>query len=68
MKFRYDKCAAIWKKNAEKNINGKKSDFKFQNRGNFGETKFRKILETSVIVSSQKDHSRYLGNLRKTFF
>ena len=35
MKFRKNKFAVFWKNNSEKNLNGKKSNFKFQNRGYF---------------------------------
>ena len=36
MKFRWTYFFPIWKKNAEKILSGKKSNFKFQNRGYFG--------------------------------
>ena len=51
MKFRQDKYFPMWKKNAEKMINGKKSNFKFQNRGIFGKKMFCQVIETSVIIS-----------------
>ena len=35
IKFRWNKCAAIWKICEKHFFTGKKSDFKFQNRGYF---------------------------------
>ena len=37
MKFRKNNFAVFWKNNSEKILNGKKYNFKFQNRGYFGE-------------------------------
>ena len=39
IKFRWNKCAAIWKICEKHFFTGKKSDFKFQNRGYFGKKK-----------------------------
>ena len=36
IRFRWNKCAAIWKICEKHFFTGKKSDFKFQNRGYFG--------------------------------
>ena len=48
-------------------LSGKKSDFKFKNRGYFGKKMFRKSFETSLIISLEKDNFPYLAVLRKTF-
>ena len=40
---------------------GKKSDFKFRNRGYFPKKIFRKYLKTSVIISLLKDNLLYFG-------
>ena len=68
MKFRVNKCAKIWKKNAEKNLSGKKSNFNFQNRGYFRKKIIRKSFETSVIISLKNEKFPILGVLCKTFF
>ena len=51
IRFRWNKCAAIWKICEKHFFTGKKSDFKFQNRGYFGKKMFREFLENSVIIS-----------------
>ena len=83
MKFRYYKFGPISKKIAEKIINGKRSNFKFQNRGYFGkkksnsrlvagnfslEKKNLRFAETSLMISLQQINVPQFGkNVKKNF-
>jgi len=58
MKFREDKFGPISKKNAEKILNGKKSNFKFQNRGYFGKKESNSPLVAGTFFR-EKNNLRF---------
>ena len=63
-----NKFALFWKNNAEKILNGKKSNFKFQSWGYCDQKSFSDFSENLVIIKLNQKKISYSRKSTKNFF